>query len=69
MPCYLIGKINIVNMAIYKFKANYRFNLYQNINGIFLQIKKIKCVYGNRKGTDTQKNLEKQELSWRNQDP
>ena len=44
MPYYLIGKINIVNMAVYRFKANYRSNLYQNINGIFYRLKKEKKV-------------------------
>ena len=63
MPYYLIGKIYIDNMAIYRFNINCRVNAIsikrlmtfftdQKKKKINKRTEKIKYVYGNKKGTE-----------------
>ena len=71
-PCSWIGRISIIKM-IYTTQGNQQIqcNPYQITNGIFhrTRMKNLKICVQRQKTSCNQRNLEKEEQSWRNQAP
>ena len=68
LPCFWVGRINIVKMTSYKHNLQIQCDPYQITNGIFYRTrtKEFRIHMETQKTLNSQSSLEK-EWSWRNQ--
>jgi len=71
IPCSWIGGINTVKMTLLPKQSTVSYNPYQITNAIFqkTKTKMFKICMETQKTPNSQRNLEKEKQSWKNQAP